>query len=1140
MAVDLKKLEKLYNAAPAGVLTYAAERYSTNEYSTDTSGGVDKYRLEQLYNAAPTPTKQGQLAVPVFTAEDLAGTDRSGYVNAGIPLYSSPLHTMQNQSGYVNAGIPLYSSRLQTMQNQSGTQRGIYKNRGQINSAKEKSLPQSPHQSGTQQGYTSVKSGMQQGYTAEDTVNHTQRQSFVLPQLYNQTAAYNSQQGYTPPKGYTSRQSYTPPKGYTPIQNSTLQRDKNQLGSINAQIQAISGSGAGADKRNLQQLFREKDALEQRLNVGRYDKDLTPLERLQLSAQGIGESLDATASVLTDAAVQAVKDTAANIKNTDYLAAKRKQAQLAGDISRLERRADMGALDTDAQIYLENLRREKSALDKATAERYATPLDMNSHSMQAMKRAMQAQQQATYGMGDTAAAVYSIGTAIADNASRLPLMLLPVIGPAVSAGLVSARIAAEKVYKAGSQGETAARALARGAVSGGIEYITEKYALDKLGRLAKSSAGRTYLKTFFEQTAENLPAALKNAGKFAGSMHRQGKTEAGEEFVSYVLNFVADKAAQDPYATFSLEDAAAAAFGGYLSGVVLGGTAAGIGIANRSKAENTADKEPFEIKPSAQMQENGVPAKNISSAVAENRAKLEQETDSAENTSIDDNPNTHTREEMVDIDGYKKAISPKMMAFINKVRSLRDTNIPSKISQPLGTVKAEEAYIINKITGVDVAGYKRSVKGDRILHIDDRHGVNGEADKSLAETEDIARMEWVMDNCDDIVQVIDEDGNQAYSSHFYDKENKKAPLVAYVKAINGVYYIVEAVPNSAKKSLQLESARILKKEVYQALNGKNYLSTDVQNVHGLASFKPNISQSAQNSNGKVLQPAANTYTTDYADTSPEDFLQNTSQTNLQKVIHGQAQQMEEVYFLYRMGMATQQQLEQTERQAAQKIATARRLEILERVYNTRKADRQSQKAKADGTEAEHNGQKTLEKVRFAASVSEKMQNDIERMLVLMPVKHRLLAETMISSIEVVGADKNSGYEPVTKKILISVAADDKYTIIHEYAHALERAIDAYNDKKFISIRNKGFDNITIFDIIEDDRTFTEPIYRVMHEKLVSVYQGRLYESYGIFDGSKVSLEGMREYFSEGYKEYITNPENLKLHDPELFDYFEGI
>ena len=49
--------------------------------------------------------------------------------------------------------------------------------------------------------------------------------------------------------------------------------------------------------------------------------------------------------------------------------------------------------------------------------------------------------------------------------------------------------------------------------------------------------------------------------------------------------------------------------------------------------------------------------------------------------------------------------------------------------------------------------------------------------------------------------------------------------------------------------------------------------------------------------------------------------------------------METVYFLYRMGMATQQQLEQTERQAAQKIEIARKMEILERVYNTQKAER---------------------------------------------------------------------------------------------------------------------------------------------------------------------------------------------------------
>ena len=39
---------------------------------------------------------------------------------------------------------------------------------------------------------------------------------------------------------------------------------------------------------------------------------------------------------------------------------------------------------------------------------------------------------------------------------------------------------------------------------------------------------------------------------------------------------------------------------------------------------------------------------------------------------------------------------------------------------------------------------------------------------------------------------------------------------------------------------------------------------------------------------------------------------------------------------------------------------------------------------------------------------------------------------------------------------------------------------------------------------------------------------------------KVNLLAMREYFSEGYREYIVNPERLKKKDPALFDYIERV
>jgi hypothetical protein len=87
---------------------------------------------------------------------------------------------------------------------------------------------------------------------------------------------------------------------------------------------------------------------------------------------------------------------------------------------------------------------------------------------------------------------------------------------------------------------------------------------------------------------------------------------------------------------------------------------------------------------------------------------------------------------------------------------------------------------------------------------------------------------------------------------------------------------------------------------------------------------------------------------------------------------------------------------------------------------------------------------------------------------------------------------------------------------------------------------KGLENIKPTDIIEDETTFVIPIYRIESKKFIELYQGRLYEEYGIFSGGSVSLEGLRDYLAPGYAEYILNPDNLKKHDPDLWEYFEGI
>lgn len=109
-----------------------------------------------------------------------------------------------------------------------------------------------------------------------------------------------------------------------------------------------------------------------------------------------------------------------------------------------------------------------------------------------------------------------------------------------------------------------------------------------------------------------------------------------------------------------------------------------------------------------------------------------------------------------------------------------------------------------------------------------------------------------------------------------------------------------------------------------------------------------------------------------------------------------------------------------------------------------------------------------------------------------------------------------------------------------YGHALERTLQLEKDEVFVSIRRKGIDLADASKIVYDEDTFTEQIWRMTNDKFVSEYQGRMYESAGIYDGHTINLSSMKEYFAEGYREFYMNPENLKAHDPDLYDYIRGL
>ena len=181
---------------------------------------------------------------------------------------------------------------------------------------------------------------------------------------------------------------------------------------------------------------------------------------------------------------------------------------------------------------------------------------------------------------------------------------------------------------------------------------------------------------------------------------------------------------------------------------------------------------------------------------------------------------------------------------------------------------------------------------------------------------------------------------------------------------------------------------------------------------------------------------------------------------------------------------------------------------------------------------------SLQKLNFADGVRESDRKSIRKELSVLPAAQRELAETQISRVSVSADKTGSYYNPFTKEIVVSESrkAGD---VIHEYGHALERACKVWKDPEYISIRADGIDLADLSKVVYDETTFTAPIHRLSSEKFISEYQGRLYRR-GNSGATEIDLSTLKDYFSEGYRAYYTEPWLLKKKDPKLYAYIEGL
>lgn len=181
---------------------------------------------------------------------------------------------------------------------------------------------------------------------------------------------------------------------------------------------------------------------------------------------------------------------------------------------------------------------------------------------------------------------------------------------------------------------------------------------------------------------------------------------------------------------------------------------------------------------------------------------------------------------------------------------------------------------------------------------------------------------------------------------------------------------------------------------------------------------------------------------------------------------------------------------------------------------------------------------SLQKLNFADGVKESDRKSIRKELSVLPSAQRELAETQISRVSVSNDKTGSYYNPLTKEIVVSESRKTG-DIIHEYGHALERALDLPNNARYISIRAAGINLADKSKLVYDKDTYTRPVWLLHNDKFISDYQGRIYrKSTGELTAG--DLPRLREYFSEAYRAYYVEPWKLKKHDPDLYDFIGGL
>ena len=423
---------------------------------------------------------------------------------------------------------------------------------------------------------------------------------------------------------------------------------------------------------------------------------------------------------------------------------------------------------------------------------------------------------------------------LGQNAVQMPL------GPAALPAMALSA-AGQSTYDALQRGADAGQAFTYGGVSGGIEWLTERLPLDMLRAAANPAvqgmksgignrlrqAGRSVLDQAMTEAGEETIGAM--AGAAADEFIMGNKSARNLAIQQYMDEGLSRRQAENKANLDTMWDVIDNGWQGFLSGAVMGAGAEGIGATRKyidgKKISQRADGGDL-LALALQMDPTTEAYRRAQNIVAEATKKAPSVMDMAElHYALQMELYTNPQYAMLDTEtGHTFAQEAVMRAYqsdkttdqglYNYAKAVLDAKMRGKriYLKPyeLGGVKPKTAQDIARLTGIDVSEYKEIVKPNTIEHIVKRHGEHGIADHSMQNLNDLAKIKWVIENCDSVDLAKDKKGKIKYSAEYKNSDGSHAALLHYEKRIDGIYVVAEAVPDSKTKTMVITSARIEK------------------------------------------------------------------------------------------------------------------------------------------------------------------------------------------------------------------------------------------------------------------------------------------------------------------------------------------